>query len=75
LYNHFADILWFGECAFAAKIRSGEMISALAIGLKPGDEAIVPAYTFVASCSALIFLGLVPRGGETSNPANRGAKQ
>ena len=36
------------------------MISALALGLKPGDEVIVPAYTFVASYSALIFLGLVP---------------
>ena len=30
------------------------------MGLKPGDEVIVPAYTFVASYSALIFAGLVP---------------
>jgi dTDP-4-amino-4,6-dideoxygalactose transaminase len=29
-------------------------------GLKPGDEVIVPAYTFVASYSAAAFLGLVP---------------
>ncbi len=35
-------------------------ISALAMGLKPGDEVIVPAYTFVASYSALIFIGVVP---------------
>jgi dTDP-4-amino-4,6-dideoxygalactose transaminase len=32
----------------------------LAAGLKPGDEVIVPAYTFVATYSAAAFLGLVP---------------
>jgi dTDP-4-amino-4,6-dideoxygalactose transaminase len=32
----------------------------MAGGLKPGDEVIVPAYTFVASYSAAAFLGLVP---------------
>jgi dTDP-4-amino-4,6-dideoxygalactose transaminase len=30
------------------------------MGLKPGDEVIVPAYTFVATYSAAIFAGLVP---------------
>jgi dTDP-4-amino-4,6-dideoxygalactose transaminase len=34
--------------------------SALALGLEPGDEIIVPAYTFVASYSSIIFAGLVP---------------
>jgi dTDP-4-amino-4,6-dideoxygalactose transaminase len=32
----------------------------LAVGLKPGDEVIVPAYTFVATYSAAAFLGLTP---------------
>lgn len=32
----------------------------LALGLKPGDEIIVPAYTFVASYSSAIFAGIVP---------------
>lgn len=36
------------------------MCSLLSLGLKPGDEVIVPAYTFVATYSAAIFLGLVP---------------
>jgi dTDP-4-amino-4,6-dideoxygalactose transaminase len=36
------------------------LASALALGLKPGDEIIVPAYTFVASYSAVIFAGIVP---------------
>jgi len=39
---------------------SALVVSALAMGLKPGDEVIVPAYTFVASYTSLIFVGLVP---------------
>ena len=39
---------------------SSLLASALALGLKPGDEIIVPAYTFVASYSSVIFAGLVP---------------
>ena len=39
---------------------SALVVSALALGLKPGDEVIVPAYTFVASYTALIFTGVVP---------------
>jgi dTDP-4-amino-4,6-dideoxygalactose transaminase len=34
--------------------------SLLAAGIGPGDEVIVPAYTFVASYSAIIFCGGVP---------------
>jgi len=36
------------------------LVSLQALGLKPGDEVIVPAYTFVATYSACIFAGLVP---------------
>jgi dTDP-4-amino-4,6-dideoxygalactose transaminase len=39
---------------------SSLLVSAVALGLKPGDEVIVPAYTFVASYSSLIFAGIVP---------------
>jgi 8-amino-3,8-dideoxy-alpha-D-manno-octulosonate transaminase len=48
---------------FALATTSGTsslLISALALGLKPGDEIIIPAYTFVASYSSMIFAGLVP---------------
>lgn len=34
--------------------------SVIAMGLKPGDEIIVPAYTFIASYSACIFAGIIP---------------
>ncbi len=39
---------------------SALLASLVALGLKPGDEVIVPAYTFIATYSACLFLGLVP---------------
>ncbi len=39
---------------------SSMLVSMLAMGLKPGDEVIVPAYTFIASYSSCIFAGLIP---------------
>ncbi len=39
---------------------SSLLCSLIALGLKPGDEIIVPAYTFVASYSSVIFAGLIP---------------
>lgn len=35
-------------------------IPLMAFGLDPGDEVLVPAFTFVATYSAVIFAGLVP---------------
>ena len=48
---------------FALATSSGTsalLASAIALGLRPGDEIIVPAYTFVASYTSIIFAGLVP---------------
>jgi len=48
---------------FALATSSGTsslIASVVALGLKPGDEIIVPAYTFVASYSSVIFPGIVP---------------
>lgn len=39
---------------------SSLLIPLFALGAKPGDEVIVPAYTFVASYSAIIFAGFIP---------------
>ncbi len=51
------------ESNYALATSSGTsalLVSLLAMGLKPGDEVIVPAYTFVATYTACIFAGLVP---------------
>ena len=53
----------YSETKFALATSSGTsslVASSLALGLKPGDEIIVPAYTFVASYTSVIFAGLIP---------------
>lgn len=35
-------------------------IALMAIGLKPGDEVIVPAFTYVATAEVIALLGLIP---------------
>ena len=46
------------------------LTSLLALGLSPGDEVIVPAYTFVASYSAIIFSGATPVLAEIDESLN-----
>ena len=60
LENEFAK---YCATKFALATSSGTaslVASLVALGLKPGDEIIVPAYTFVASYTACIFLGITP---------------
>lgn len=48
---------------YAVGVNSGYdalQVSLRAAGLGPGDEVIVPAHTFVASCSAIVNVGATP---------------
>ena len=57
------DFAKYCNARFALATSSGTsslVASAIALGLEPGDEIIVPAYTFVASYSSVIFPGFVP---------------
>jgi dTDP-4-amino-4,6-dideoxygalactose transaminase len=57
--------------ALATSSGSGALIVALkAIGLQPGDEVIVPAYTFVATFSSVIHAGGVPVLAEIDESLN-----
>ena len=57
--------------AVAVTSGSAALITALmAIGLKPGDEVIVPAYTFVATYSSIIFCGGIPVLSEIDESLN-----
>lgn len=63
VYNLEKAFAEYCNAEYALATSSGTsslLVSAAALGLKPGDEIIVPAYTFVASYSSLIFMGLVP---------------
>jgi dTDP-4-amino-4,6-dideoxygalactose transaminase len=51
------------KCRYALALSSGTsaLITSLsAAGIGPGDEVIVPGYTFIASMSSVIFCGAVP---------------
>src|SRR5262249_28895008 len=57
------DLAAFVGTRYAVGLNSGYdalHLSLRAAGLKPGDEVIVPAHTFVASCSAIVNAGLTP---------------
>jgi dTDP-4-amino-4,6-dideoxygalactose transaminase len=57
------DLAAFVGTRFAVGLNSGYdalHLSLRAAGLKPGDEVIVPAHTFVASCSAIVNAGATP---------------
>jgi dTDP-4-amino-4,6-dideoxygalactose transaminase len=60
LENEFAK---YCGAKFALATSSGTsslIVSLAGLGLKPGNEVIVPAYTFVASYTSCIFTGLIP---------------
>jgi 8-amino-3,8-dideoxy-alpha-D-manno-octulosonate transaminase len=49
---------------------SALLVSLLAMGLKPGDHIMVPAYTFVASFTSIIYAGCTPILTEIDNSLN-----
>lgn len=60
LEREFAQYSGANHALATSSGTSSLLVSLIALGLKPGDEVIVPAYTFVATYSACIFAGLVP---------------
>lgn len=60
LEQEFAAYCGINHALATSSGTSSLLVSLLALGLKPGDEVIVPAYTFVASYTSIIFAGLVP---------------
>jgi dTDP-4-amino-4,6-dideoxygalactose transaminase len=57
--------------AVATSSGTGALICALkAVGVEPGDEVIVPAYTFIASFSAVLSAGGVPALTEIDDSLN-----
>ena len=57
------EIAEYCETEFAIGCASGSdalLISLMAIGLQPGDEVILPSFTFFATASAITRLGGVP---------------
>lgn len=63
LRNFEANLAAFVGTKYAVGLNSGYdalHMSLRAAGVGPGDEVIVPAHTFVATCSAIVNVGAVP---------------
>ena len=60
LEKEFADYCGSDYALATTSGTASLLVSLKALGLKPSDEIVVPAYTFVASYSSCIFAGLVP---------------
>jgi dTDP-4-amino-4,6-dideoxygalactose transaminase len=53
----------FQQARFGVAVSSGTtalQIALEALGLRPGDEVVVPAYTFIATASAVVAVGAIP---------------
>ncbi|MFC2023826.1 DegT/DnrJ/EryC1/StrS family aminotransferase, partial [Chloroflexota bacterium] len=61
------------QVRFAVAVNSGTsalLIALLGLGVGPGDEVIVPGFTFVASISAVVYAGAVPVLAEIDRTLN-----
>ena len=51
------------EVRFALPVANGSVaieIALRALGIKPGDEVIVPAYTFISTATSVLMVGAIP---------------
>jgi perosamine synthetase len=55
-----ADLLGVDECLSANNGTTALHLTCLAMGLKPGDEVLVPTLTYVASANAIAYCGAKP---------------
>src|SRR3954449_12617281 len=58
--DEFAAYCGVRHCVGVASGTAALTIAALASGIRPGDEVIVPAHTFIASALGLSHAGAVP---------------
>lgn len=57
---HLSDYLDGSHVVTCANGTDALQIALMALGLRPGDEVIVPAFTYVASAEVIALLGLTP---------------
>lgn len=68
--REFAD---FQVAEHAIAVNNGTVALELAlrmVGVEPGDEVLVPAYTFIATASAVTSVGAVPRFADVDPATN-----
>jgi 8-amino-3,8-dideoxy-alpha-D-manno-octulosonate transaminase len=60
LEEAFAALIGVKHCAAVSSGSASLMCALAGLGVGPGDEVIVPAYTWIASASAVVAMGAVP---------------
>lgn len=60
LERAFAEYLGAGGCVGVANGTDALVVALRALGLEPGDEVVVPAFTFIATGSAVALAGGIP---------------
>src|SRR5437016_8089907 len=63
VYQVEEEIARLSQVRFAVSVKSGTsalLVALAGLGIGPGDEVIVPGYTFIASMSAIVFARAVP---------------
>ena len=63
VYQLEREIAAMSQVRYAVAVNSGTsalLAAMVALGIGPGDEVIVPGFTFVASISAIVYTGAVP---------------
>src|SRR5262249_3588609 len=48
------------HCVTSASGTDALLIALMALGIKPGDEVITPAFTFIATAEVIVLLGATP---------------
>ncbi|MFP5490945.1 MAG: DegT/DnrJ/EryC1/StrS family aminotransferase [Bacteriovoracia bacterium] len=58
--HEFAEYLGVNHALFVTSGTNALVLALRALGISPGDEVIVPSYTFVATVAAVLQVGAVP---------------
>jgi dTDP-4-amino-4,6-dideoxygalactose transaminase len=65
---HFAEAMRCSRAVAVSNCTAALHLALLAVGVKPGDEVIVPSLTFVATANAVLYCGAVPVFADIHGP-------
>jgi dTDP-4-amino-4,6-dideoxygalactose transaminase len=57
--NYFEETYGFGKCMLTTSCTDALEMAAILINIQPGDEVIMPSYTFVSTANAFILRGAI----------------